>query len=101
MVGIGAAARVGGPHDTDRLSALRERIRAATVRAEADAVKELLGKLAPFESRLEGAKTRATRWVEVARADRRARPFVDSLLEQFPLDSAQGQALMKIGRAHV
>jgi RHH-type transcriptional regulator, proline utilization regulon repressor / proline dehydrogenase / delta 1-pyrroline-5-carboxylate dehydrogenase len=99
MVGIGAAARVGGPHDTDRLSALRERIRAATVRAEADAVKELLGKLAPFESRLEGAKTRATRWVEVARADRRARPFVDSLLEQFPLDSAQGQALMSLAEA--
>ena len=99
MAGIGAAARAGGPHDTDRLSALRERIRAATVRAEADAVKELLGKLAPFESRLEGAKTRATRWVEVARADRRARPFVDSLLEQFPLDSAQGQALMSLAEA--
>jgi RHH-type transcriptional regulator, proline utilization regulon repressor / proline dehydrogenase / delta 1-pyrroline-5-carboxylate dehydrogenase len=79
--------------------ALRERIRAATVRAEPDAVAELLGKLAPLESRLEGAKARATRWVEVARSDKRARPFVDSLLEQFPLDSAQGKALMSLAEA--
>jgi RHH-type transcriptional regulator, proline utilization regulon repressor / proline dehydrogenase / delta 1-pyrroline-5-carboxylate dehydrogenase len=99
MTGIGAAARASGPHDTDRLNALRERIRAATVRVEADAVKELLGKLAAFETRLEGAKTRATRWVEVARADKRARPLVDSVLEQFPLDSAQGQALMSLAEA--
>src|SRR3984957_8755788 len=99
MVGIGAAARVGGPHDSDRLSALRERIRAATVRAEPDAVKELLGQLAPFEGRLEGGKSRARPWVEAARADKRARPFVDSLLEQFPLDSAQGKALMSLAEA--
>ncbi len=99
MVGTGSAARVSGPQDTDRLNALRERIRAATVRAEPDAVKELLGKLAPLEGRLEGAKSRATRWVEAARADKRARPFVDSLLEQFPLDSAQGKALMSLAEA--
>jgi RHH-type proline utilization regulon transcriptional repressor/proline dehydrogenase/delta 1-pyrroline-5-carboxylate dehydrogenase len=79
--------------------ALRERIRAATVRAEPDAVAELLGKLAPLESRLDGAKARATRWVEVARSDKRARPFIDSLLEQFPLDSAQGKALMSLAEA--
>jgi RHH-type proline utilization regulon transcriptional repressor/proline dehydrogenase/delta 1-pyrroline-5-carboxylate dehydrogenase len=99
MVGTGAAARVSGPRDGERLGALRERIRAATVRAESDAVKELLGKLAPFESRLDGARARATRWVEVARSDKRARPFVDSLLEQFPLDSAQGKALMSLAEA--
>jgi RHH-type transcriptional regulator, proline utilization regulon repressor / proline dehydrogenase / delta 1-pyrroline-5-carboxylate dehydrogenase len=99
MAGIGAATRVGRPQESARLSALRERIRAATVRAEPDAVKELLGKLTPFESRLDGAKSSATRWVEVARADKRARPFVDSLLEQFPLDSAQGKALMSLAEA--
>ena len=99
MAGIGAAARVSGPRDTDRMGRLRERIRAATVRAEPDAVKELLGSLAPAEGRLEGAKRRATSWVEVARADKRARPFVDSLLEQFPLDSAQGKALMSLAEA--
>ena len=99
MSGNGAAARVSGPRHTDRMVALRERIRAATVRAEPDAVAELLGKLAPLESRLEGAKARATRWVEVARSDKRARPLVDSLLEQFPLDSAQGKALMSLAEA--
>jgi RHH-type proline utilization regulon transcriptional repressor/proline dehydrogenase/delta 1-pyrroline-5-carboxylate dehydrogenase len=99
MAGIGAATRASAPQESARLSALRERIRAATVRAEPDAVKELLGKLTPFEGRLEGAKSRATRWVEAARADKRARPFVDSLLEQFPLDSAQGKALMSLAEA--
>src|ERR1700739_402950 len=96
MAGIGAAALVSGARETDRLSMLLEAIRAPTVRAEPDAVKELLGSLAPVERRLEVAKERATRWVEVARADKRARPFVDSLLEQFPLDSAQGKALMSL-----
>jgi RHH-type proline utilization regulon transcriptional repressor/proline dehydrogenase/delta 1-pyrroline-5-carboxylate dehydrogenase len=81
------------------MNALREAIRAATVRAEPDAVKALLESLAPVEGRLEGAKRRATSWVEVARADKRARPFVDSLLEQFPLDSAQGKALMSLAEA--
>jgi RHH-type proline utilization regulon transcriptional repressor/proline dehydrogenase/delta 1-pyrroline-5-carboxylate dehydrogenase len=81
------------------MNALREAIRAATVRAEPDAVKALLESLAPLEGRLEGAKRRATSWVEVARADKRARPFVDSLLEQFPLDSAQGKALMSLAEA--
>ncbi len=44
-------------------------------------------------------RSRAARWVEVARADKRARPFVDSMLEQFPLDSAQGKALMSLAEA--
>ena len=85
--------------ETDQLSSLRERIRAATVRSEPEAVKQLLESLAPVESRLDVAKTRASRWVEVARADKRPRPLVDSLLEQFPLDSAQGKALMSLAEA--
>ena len=94
MVSTAARAK-----ETDRLSSLRERIRAATVRSEPEAVKQLLESLAPVESRLDVAKTRASRWVEVARADKRPRPLVDSLLEQFPLDSAQGKALMSLAEA--
>ncbi|HEY0342949.1 MAG TPA: hypothetical protein VGC34_19250, partial [Steroidobacteraceae bacterium] len=97
MAGSGAAVRTGGPGGA--LGTLRARIRAATVRSEPEAVKALLGSLASFEPRLDRAKARATRWVEVARADKRARPFVDSLLEQFPLDSAQGKALMSLAEA--
>jgi proline dehydrogenase len=85
--------------ETDQLSSLRERIRAATVRSEPEAVKQLLESLAPVESRLDDAKTRAARWVEVARADKRPRPLVNSLLEQFPLDSVQGKALMSLAEA--
>ena len=46
-----------------------------------------------------GPSARAARWVEVARADKRSRPLVDSMLEQFPLDSAQGKALMSLAEA--
>ena len=93
---VSTAART---KETDRLSGLRERIRAATARSEAEAVKQLLESLAPVESRLDVAKTRATHWVEVARADKRPRPLVESLLDQFPLDSAQGKALMSLAEA--
>ena len=41
----------------------------------------------------------AARWVESARADTRARPLVEQMLEQFPLDSAQGKALMGLAEA--
>ena len=78
---------------------LREALRAATLRAEPDAVDELVDALADAERRLDAAKARATRWVEVARADKRARPLVDSVLEQFPLDSAPGKALMSLAEA--
>jgi len=78
---------------------LREALRAATLRAEPGAVDEMIDSLASVEQRLEGAKARATRWVEVARADKRARPLVDSVLEQFPLDSAPGKALMSLAEA--
>jgi RHH-type proline utilization regulon transcriptional repressor/proline dehydrogenase/delta 1-pyrroline-5-carboxylate dehydrogenase len=81
------------------MGALREKIRAATVRSEPEAVKALLETLSPVQGRLDLARLRATRWVEVARADKRARPLVDSVMEQFPLDSAQGKALMGLAEA--
>ena len=99
MAGKGAAKRVSEPPETGRLEALREAIRAATLRAEPDAVGEMISSLASVEGRLDVAKTRATGWVEAARADKRARPLVDSMLEQFPLDSAPGKALMSLAEA--
>jgi RHH-type transcriptional regulator, proline utilization regulon repressor / proline dehydrogenase / delta 1-pyrroline-5-carboxylate dehydrogenase len=99
MAGAGAAQRIGEPPETDRLGMLREAVRAATLRAEPDAIKEMLGSLERVGRGLDDARKRATRWVEIARSDRRARPLVDSLLEQFPLDSAQGKALMSLAEA--
>src|SRR5690349_21417697 len=87
------------PPETSRLGRVREALRTATLRAEPDAVDEMLESLEMVGRRLESAKTRATRWVEAARADRRARPLVDSMLEQFPLDSAPGKALMSLAEA--
>src|SRR5581483_187516 len=94
-----AAARLDARQASERMSVLREKIRAATVRSEPEAVKSLLETLAPVQGRLEAARERATHWVEVARADKRARPLVDSVMEQFPLDSAQGKALMGLAEA--
>ena len=37
--------------------------------------------------------------MQTARADERARPLVEQMLEQFPLDSAQGKALMGLAEA--
>jgi RHH-type proline utilization regulon transcriptional repressor/proline dehydrogenase/delta 1-pyrroline-5-carboxylate dehydrogenase len=99
MSGTGAAKRISGPAETDRLAMLREAVRAATLRAEPEAVSELIHSLAIVEQRLDGARARATRWVEAARSDKRARPLVDSVLEQFPLDSAPGKALMSLAEA--
>ena len=99
MASSGAAARVSASRVSERMVALREKIRAATVRSEPEAVKALLETLSPVQGRLEIARQRATRWVEVARADKRARPLVDSVMEQFPLDSAQGKALMGLAEA--
>src|SRR5256885_10947101 len=45
------------------------------------------------QAALVSASARAAGWVETARADERSRPLVDKMLEQFPLDSAQGKAL--------
>ena len=81
------------------LTALRARLREATLRPEADASSELIAELAAAHGALAGARVRAARWVEVARADQRSRPLVDRMLEQFPLDSAQGRALMSLAEA--
>ncbi|TLZ24177.1 MAG: bifunctional proline dehydrogenase/L-glutamate gamma-semialdehyde dehydrogenase PutA [Gammaproteobacteria bacterium] len=81
------------------LEALRARVRAATLRAEADASGEIIADLTEERPALERARARAARWVETARADRRSRPLLDRMLEQFPLDSAQGKALMSLAEA--
>jgi RHH-type proline utilization regulon transcriptional repressor/proline dehydrogenase/delta 1-pyrroline-5-carboxylate dehydrogenase len=83
----------------DALLALRERLRAATLRPESDASDEMLEELEPTQAPLKSAQARAARWVEAARADERARPLVEQMLEQFPLDSAQGKALMGLAEA--
>ncbi|MBS0417644.1 MAG: bifunctional proline dehydrogenase/L-glutamate gamma-semialdehyde dehydrogenase PutA [Proteobacteria bacterium] len=99
MAGSSAAERITTPPDEGLLRAIREAISEATLRAEADAISELLAALGPLERKLALAKIRATHWVEVARADKRARPFAESMMEQFPLDSAQGRALMSLAEA--
>ena len=85
--------------EASALAALRERLRAATLRPEIDAENEILSDLTEEEAPLAAAQARAARWVEAARADKRARPFIEQMLEQFPLDSAQGKALMGLAEA--
>ncbi|MBS0365053.1 MAG: bifunctional proline dehydrogenase/L-glutamate gamma-semialdehyde dehydrogenase PutA [Proteobacteria bacterium] len=82
-----------------QLAALRAELRAATLRPEAEASDEAVADLSAVQPALERAAQRAARWVEVARADTRSRPLVDRMLEQFPLDSAQGKALMSLAEA--
>ncbi|HEX4618566.1 MAG TPA: hypothetical protein VH135_02490, partial [Steroidobacteraceae bacterium] len=81
------------------LATLRTLLRQATLRPEAGASGELIADLTAVRAALAGAGERAARWVEVARADQRSRPLVDRMLEQFPLDSAQGRALMSLAEA--
>src|SRR5580704_1219408 len=83
----------------ENLDALRAQLRAATLRTEADASGEALTDLSPVHAALQRAQQRAARWVTQARADTRSRPLVDRMLEQFPLDSAQGKALMSLAEA--
>jgi hypothetical protein len=104
MAGSSAAERTrippdATPPDTGMLRVIREAISEATLRPEADAVSELRAGLVPVERNLGMAKSRAIHWVEVARADKRPRPFAESMMEQFPLDSAQGRALMSLAEA--
>jgi RHH-type transcriptional regulator, proline utilization regulon repressor / proline dehydrogenase / delta 1-pyrroline-5-carboxylate dehydrogenase len=87
------------PNGAQDLTALRLRLRAATLRPEADASGEALADLTAVQGALERARVRAAGWVEMARADKRSRPLVDKVLEQFPLDSAQGKALMSLAEA--
>ncbi|HYL00941.1 MAG TPA: bifunctional proline dehydrogenase/L-glutamate gamma-semialdehyde dehydrogenase PutA, partial [Steroidobacteraceae bacterium] len=77
----------------------RTLLREATLRPEAGASGELIADLTAVQAALAGARARAARWVEVARADQRSRPLVDRMLEKFPLDSAQGRALMSLAEA--
>src|SRR6516162_4782208 len=96
MIGTGRSERVNGASE---LAALRTQLRAATLRAEAAASDEALADLSPSQEALDRAGVRAARWVEAARADQRSRPLVERMLEQFPLDSAQGKALMSLAEA--
>ncbi len=81
------------------LGELRTQLSAATLRPEAAAIAGMLAALAPVRAVLEAGQLRAQRWVQVARADEGSRPLVDTMLEQFPLDSAQGKALMSLAEA--
>jgi RHH-type proline utilization regulon transcriptional repressor/proline dehydrogenase/delta 1-pyrroline-5-carboxylate dehydrogenase len=87
------------PAAAPTLVALRAQLRAATLRPEHEAIAGMLAALQPVRAVLEAGQTRASRWVEVARTDERSRPLVDTMLEQFPLDSAQGKALMSLAEA--
>ena len=91
--------RAGDAAGAQDLAALRTRLREATLRPEAGASSEMVADLTAVQSALAGARARAAHWVETARADKRSRPLVDRMLEQFPLDSAQGRALMSLAEA--
>jgi RHH-type proline utilization regulon transcriptional repressor/proline dehydrogenase/delta 1-pyrroline-5-carboxylate dehydrogenase len=93
------SAATGRVNGANALAELRAQLRAATLRPEADASGEALADLSEVHAALARAGSRAARWVEVARADKRSRPLVDRMLEQFPLDSAQGKALMSLAEA--
>jgi RHH-type proline utilization regulon transcriptional repressor/proline dehydrogenase/delta 1-pyrroline-5-carboxylate dehydrogenase len=103
MAGSNAAERLTTPHDAAHdkniLRAIRAAISEASLRPEADAVSQLRAGLEPVERKLSSANLHAVRWVEAARADKRSRPFAEVLMEQFPLDSAQGRALMSLAEA--
>ena len=91
--------RAALPLAASDLGNLRERIRAATLRPEAEAVAELREALLPLKDTLEAARGRAMRWVGAAREHARSRPLAESLLDQFPLDSRPGKALMSLAEA--
>lgn len=87
------------PEESERLRSLRDRIAAATLRPEPEAVAEMREELLPLADRLEAARRRAIRWVNTVREQARSRPLAESLLDQFPLDSKQGKALMSLAEA--
>ena len=99
MVAAFSETRSAPPRQQSALGTLRERIRAATLRPERQAVEELRGALLPLSGTLEAARGRAMRWIEAAREGARSRPLAESLLDQFPLDSRQGKALMSLAEA--
>ncbi len=81
------------------LEATRAAMRAATSRPECDCILELRAALQPLAQQLGNAQLRAIRWVRAARADKHRRPWAESLMEQLPLASAQGRALMSLAEA--
>ncbi len=85
--------------DRDDRATLRERMREATLRAEGPAVEALREELLLVQPTLEAARAQAMSWVRAARAHARAGSLVESLLGQFPLDSAEGKALMSLAEA--
>jgi RHH-type proline utilization regulon transcriptional repressor/proline dehydrogenase/delta 1-pyrroline-5-carboxylate dehydrogenase len=87
------------PGESERLRSLRERIRLSTLRPEPEAVAEMRKELLPLAAQLEVARRRALLWVKAAREHSRSRPLAESLLDQFPLDSRQGKALMSLAEA--
>jgi RHH-type transcriptional regulator, proline utilization regulon repressor / proline dehydrogenase / delta 1-pyrroline-5-carboxylate dehydrogenase len=99
MVAALSATRSASPPEESALETLRQRIRAATLRPEPEAVEELREALLPLSQTLEAARGRAIRWIEAARKRGRSRPLAESLLDQFPLDSRQGKALMSLAEA--
>jgi RHH-type proline utilization regulon transcriptional repressor/proline dehydrogenase/delta 1-pyrroline-5-carboxylate dehydrogenase len=99
MAGSSAAKRNGTPADTELLRTIREAISEATLRPEAEALEELRVGLEPVESKLSSAEAKAVRWVDAARKEKRSRTLVESLMEQYPLDSAQGRAMMSLAEA--
>ena len=74
-------------------------MRAATSRPETGAVRELVAELTEIQPQLARAQLRAGEWVQAARAQPRSRSFLESMLEQAPLNSGQGRALMSLAEA--
>jgi RHH-type proline utilization regulon transcriptional repressor/proline dehydrogenase/delta 1-pyrroline-5-carboxylate dehydrogenase len=93
---MGAAQSIEG---AGALTQLRAQLRAATLRAETAASGEARADLSAEQPALARATERAARWVVAARADSRSRPLIERMLEQFPLDSVQGKALMSLAEA--
>jgi len=81
------------------LGTLREHVRVATLRPEGAGVAEMRAALLPLADTLTAARVSAMKWIETARNGSRSRPLAESLLEQFPLDSRQGKALMSLAEA--
>ena len=99
MVAAVSEARATYAPEAHGLASLRERIRAATLRPEAAAVAQIREALLPLADTLNAARVSAMSWIETARNGTRSRPLAESLLEQFPLDSQQGKALMSLAEA--
>jgi RHH-type proline utilization regulon transcriptional repressor/proline dehydrogenase/delta 1-pyrroline-5-carboxylate dehydrogenase len=95
----GNAARLIRTSPGGVLESIRAALSEATLRPEADAIADMRAGLEPVRAKLTEARHRAARWIEAARADHRSRPFAQGVMEQFPLDSAQGRALMSLAEA--